>query len=264
MSGPVVVTTIFTASRASGARVLAESLARHHPGVPLVGALVGPPPPGGLPFPALPAGGLGALVHDDVMAVCCSLKPLLLLHLLDRGHPSVLYLDPDQQLLAPIPDVLERVERHALVLSPHLVRPHDARRELYVLESGAYNGGLVGVSDRPGTRRFLAAWADRVRRHPELAPGRGLNYDQRWLDLAPGHVEDLHVLRAPDVNVGHWRLPVTERPRLMHFSAFDPDRPDRVSRHSDEPPGALAPLLAGYARALRAAGWEQTRALPWH
>ena len=119
--------------------------------------------------------------------------------------------------------------------------PTTPRRELYVLESGAYNGGLVGVSDRPETRRFLAAWADRVRRHPELAPGRGLNYDQRWLDLAPGHVEDLHVLRAPDVNVGHWRLPVTERPRLMHFSAFDPDRPG-----PREPPQRRA---AGRARA---------------
>ena len=53
MSG-LVVTTILTANRASGARVLAESLAHHHPGVPLVGALVGPPPPGGLPFPRSP------------------------------------------------------------------------------------------------------------------------------------------------------------------------------------------------------------------
>jgi hypothetical protein len=258
-----VVATVLTASRASGARVLAESLARHHPGLPLVGALIGPPPPGGLPFPTVPADALGGLGGDDVMAISCALKPALVAHLLDAGHRSVLYLDPDQWLLAPIPDVLERVAAHAMVLTPHLVRPHDARRELMVLESGAYNAGLVGCAERPETRRFLAFWADRIRRHPEVAPGRGLNYDQRWLDLAPGHLADLHVLRAPDVNVGHWRLPIDTPPRLMHFSGFDPARPDRVSAHSDAPPGALAPQLAGYARALLAAGWEETRDLPW-
>ena len=257
MSG-LVVATLFTADRAAGARVLADSLARHHPGVPMTGAMLGPPPPGRLPFPVVPAGDLGLPPLGDVMAECCALKPRLIAHLLDSGNTSVLFLDPDQWLLAPIPDVLARVERHALTLSPHLVRPYDAGRELYVLRSGAYNGGLLGVSDRPEARRFLAFWADRTLRHPEVDPARGLNYDQRWLDLAPGHVEDLHVLRAPDVNVGHWRLPLDAPPRLMHFSGFDPARPDRVSRHSDAPAGPLAPLLARYADALRAAGQERT------
>jgi hypothetical protein len=262
MNGPVVA-TVLTASRAAGARVLAESLERHHPGVPLVGALIGPPPPDGLPFPTVPAEALGTLGGDDVMAIACALKPALIAHLLDAGHPSVLYLDPDQWLLAPVADVLERVAAHAMVLTPHLVRPHDAGRELMVLVAGAYNAGLVGCADRPETRRFLAFWNDRIRRHPVAAVDRGLNYDQRWLDLAPGHLDDLHILRAPDINVGHWRLPVEVPPRLMHFSGFDPERPGRVSAYSDGPPGALAPLLEAYARALRGAGWEETRSLPW-
>src|SRR5215204_4566935 len=197
------------------------------------------PSPGRVPFGVIRAAALGDTGGDDVMGVCCALKPAVVEHALDAGHASVLYLDPDQLLLAPIDDVLARVRAHALVLSPHLVRPSGAARELLVLESGTYNGGLVGCSDRPETRRFLAFWHDRATRHPELAPGRGLNYDQRWLDLAPGHVADLHVLLAPDVNVGHWRLPAAEPPRLFHFSGFDPDRPDRVSVHSGVPPGPL-------------------------
>src|SRR5215204_1119347 len=130
------------------------------------------PSPGRVPFGVIRAAALGDTGGDDVMGVCCALKPAVVEHALDAGHASVLYLDPDQLLLAPIDDVLARVRAHALVLSPHLVRPSGAARELLVLESGTYNGGLVGCSDRPETRRFLAFWRDRATRHPELArPG---------------------------------------------------------------------------------------------
>ena len=98
-----------------------------------------------------------------------------------------------------------------------------------MLAAGTYNAGLVGVSDRQETRRFLAAWHERCLRHPVAAPERGLNYDQRWLDLAPGLVEDLHVVRDASINAGHWRLPDPTPPRIMHFSGFDPRRPGRVA-----------------------------------
>jgi hypothetical protein len=251
MSAPLAIATVATRDRLAGARVLAGSLAEHHPGVPVFAAVPGATE--GEPFTPLafePPAGLSP------MAACGILKARVLGHLLDTGHEAALYLDADMAAFGPLGDLLAAVRAHAMVLTPHLVAP-GLEHERLVLVAGAYNGGLVGVRDRPDARRFLAWWQERVEQHPESDPGAGINHDQRWLDLAPGYVEDLHVLRAPDVNVGHWRLPTAVRPRLAHFSGFDPAHPELVSRHAPglrtDDAGAAGPLHAEYARRLSAA-----------
>jgi hypothetical protein len=65
---------------------------------------------------------------------------------------------------------------------------------------------VVAVGDGPEARGFLAWWRARLARHCELEVARGLHHDQGWVDLAPGFVQDCHLLRDPGVNVGHWNL----------------------------------------------------------
>ena len=118
----LVVATICTRDRLPAARVLAASLAEHHPGLPFAGVLVDGPAPA--PFATLLAADLeDERAPRELMARCSTLKPRLLEHLLEAGHGSALYLDPDQLLLAPVPDLLARVRAHSLVLTPHLTRP---------------------------------------------------------------------------------------------------------------------------------------------
>jgi hypothetical protein len=251
MSAPLAIATVATPDRLADVRVLATSLAEHHPDVPFFAAVPGTA--AGEPFTPLalePPPGLPA------MGACCVLKARVLEHLLDAGHEAALFLDADTAAFGPLDDLFAAVRAHAMVLTPHLVAPA-LEHERLVLVAGTYNAGLVGVRDRPDVRRFLAWWQARIEQHPVSDPGAGIHYDQRWLDLAPGYVEDLHVLRAPDVNVGHWRLPTAVCPRLAHFSGFDPVHPELVSRHAPglraEDAGAAGPLHAEYARRLSAA-----------
>jgi hypothetical protein len=251
MSASLAIATVATPDRRAGVRVLAASLAEHHPGVPVFATV----PEGAADEPFTPL-ALEPPPGLSVMAACCVLKARVLEHLLDAGYEAALYLDSDMAAFGPLDDLLTAVRGHAMVLSPHLVAPA-LEHERLVLVSGTYNAGLVGVRDRPEVRRFLAWWRARSEQYPVSDPGAGIHYDQRWLDLAPGYVEDVHVLRAPDVNVGHWRLPTAVRPRLAHFSGFDPARPELVSRHAPglrtEDAGAAGPLHAEYARRLSAA-----------
>ena len=254
MSAAPAVVTVVTPDRLPGARVLATSLAEHHPELPVFAALHGDAPTQGEPFTTL---RLSAPAGLAAMPACCVLKARALTHLLAAGHPAVLYLDADMAIFGPLDDLLAAVRAHPMVLTPHLVEPGALARERLVLASGTHNGGLVGVRDTPAVRRFLVWWGARAEQYPVSDPAAGINHDQRWLDLAPGHVAGLHVLRAPDINVGHWRLPAARPPRLAHFSGFDPAAPEYVSRHAPglrtADAGAAGPLHAEYARRLSAA-----------
>jgi hypothetical protein len=169
--------------------------------------------------------------------------------------------------------VFELLERHPIVLTPHLLEPlvgSDAPgRELNILQSGVFNIGMLGVSESPTSHRFLEWWKDRVYDHCRHAVAEGMHYEQRWIDLAPALFEGVLVLRDPGGNVGHWNLP--ERSgvagRLFRFSGFDPDDPAWPTRHSRrvsmEEIGPAAAMFARYASMLDDAGYQTTRHWPY-
>jgi hypothetical protein len=277
-SPELAIGTIATCSHLAFARVLGAALAEHHPELTLQLLLIDEPhdgiPAADEPFTTIPLTALGPSELPSIRfrlsahQLASLGKPWLLRHLLDQGHPSALYLDADMLVTGDLAPLLDRVRRHALVLTPHLLGPQEPERELYVLRAGAYNAGVIGVSDRPELRRFLEWWQQRIRTLPGVDLERGLHNDQGWLDLAPGFVEDLHVLRHPGVNVGHWALPARldddPAPRLVHFSGFDPLVPERLSRHDAQlQVDALEALQADYARRLLSAGHDRLRYEPY-
>src|SRR6202011_462567 len=100
------------------------------------------------------------------------------------------------------------------------------------------------------------------------------------MDFAPGLVHDLHVLRDPGYNVAYWNLPTRAVRRagegytadggplrFFHFSGYDPERPDELSRHqnrirlSEEP--ALRELCDSYRAALLAHGYGEASDWPY-
>jgi len=279
----VAVTTVITKSHLAYARVLAASLREHHPELPLLVVLADEPEgrfdPGAEPFALIALGELAIPGVDATLGtatpfeVATVAKPFALAHALDRGHGAALFLDPDTLVTGDLSELLERTSAHAAVLTPHLLAPlttrDRARRDLNIIVSGSYNGGVVGARDRA----FLRWWQARVLAECRHAPDEGVFYDQRWLDLAPGLFDDVHVHRDPAVNVGHWDLPErierdgTPPARLVHFSGFDPTTPEVLSWHAGRlavgEPRRLAPLAAGYARALRAAGHDEIRTWPY-
>jgi hypothetical protein len=290
----MAVATIVAKNYVSFARVLGESLRRHHPDVPFYALLTdeveGYFDPAAEPFSLVRLSGLGIpnlprfRFHYGRKQVAVAAKPYLLSHLLDRGFPSAILLDPDMLVLGDLDSLARHVSRHAVVLTPHLlaplVGPDRAARELTILQSGVYNGGVLGVTDTPSARQFLTWWQQRVYAHCRHDVPAGIYYDQRWLDLAPVFFDGVSVFRDPGYNVAHWNLPERnvrldgdtvlvdgQVGRLFHFSGFDPDRPRAVTRYSSrlglDSIGPAAALFRRYLTLLEKAGYHQTKAWPY-
>jgi hypothetical protein len=273
------------------ARVLAQSLQSHHREIELVvvvaDAVGDDPEAAAEPFSALSQDELHVPDLNRLRFRCTrqelvvTLKPFLLATLLERDS-SALFLDADLLVLAPLDDLFASVRAHAVTVVPHGLEPPSTpdrvERDLVLNRSGAFNGGVIGLSRTPQALSFLNWWQARLHWCCLHDVRRGMHFDQRWLDLAPGFVDDLHVHRDPGVDVAHWN--VRERAihiqngtvtaagvpcRLFHFSGFNPDVPDVPTRYhpglEPEHVGQARQLFQTYTRELHAAGWTETRGL---
>jgi glycosyltransferase involved in cell wall biosynthesis len=295
--GAPVICTIIASNYLPQARVLADSLADHLPGQRLQALLIDDPAgavdetrerfdvlsPGDLVL--APSQFAEMRAYYDVTELATSLKPSLLLTLLDRHTPrSVLYLDPDMEAFSSLQALATLGDEHAITLTPHAAKPmpRDEKQpsELDILASGVWNLGFLLVSE--GAKPFLHWWAEHLRFDALIDHGNMLFTDQRWVDLAVGCF-DIHALRDPAYNVAYWNLDhrelelVEDRYRvdgsplaLFHFSGFRAERPQLLSKFQGTRPRmllsehpVLRQLCREYADLLYAAGYEESLIRPY-
>ena len=287
------VCTIASKNYLARVRVLAASLRRHNPDVPLFMLLAdradGCFDPAAEPFEVLTLDDLGL---DDARRFCfkysilelnTAVKPHLLRLLFARhGFDRLLFLDPDILVTHDLTDVAARLERHHIVLTPNLTTPYAGARvpdETSLLQTGVYNLGFLAVRRGAPFDRFAEWWARRLYTGCQNAIERGLFVDQKWMDLAPAYFEGVYIDRHPGLNVAHWNLDeraVTwagDRPLVngepmyfFHFSGFDPAKPTLTHATftiSHRPLGAAQRLVDEYRAALLAAGHQEIRKWPY-
>jgi len=290
------VCTIIARNYLPYARVLAESLRRVHADGQVsvlvldgerAGGVNGEQPfeillPGELPLPRVDFHQMAGMY--DVTELATAIKPWLLRYLLGRERAPVVYLDPDIEVFDRLDFVVDLARAHGIVVTPHTLHPmpRDGRKpkENDILISGAFNLGFLAVGE--SALPFLDWWAERLRYDCVSAIEQGLFVDQRWMDLAV-HYFDNHVVRDPGCNVAYWNVDqralrwtgsgyeVNGEPlRFYHYSGFQPDRPDVLSRHHVVDPRnvprkgtALGRLCSDYVEQLLAAGYRECRGIPY-
>lgn len=286
--------TIVAKSSLSLARVIAQSFREHHGQIPffvlLADEVDGFFEPSREPYEIIHFDELGIEAPERLrfrhaqQPLSYAAAPYLLRHLLGRGFSSVLFIKQESLVTGDLSPVFGLLERHPIVLTPHLLRPLEGAarglRELNILQVGVFNAGMLGVGAHPVAHRFLGWWQERVHDHCRLAVAEGIHYEQRWIDFVPAFFEGVHVLRDPGCNVAYWNLPerrvevedgrvtVEGGPAcLLRFSGFDPDVPGRLTRHSDrvttQNVGPAGEVFRRYASLLLAAGFARTRNWPY-
>jgi hypothetical protein len=280
--------TIVAKPYLSHARLLGRSFREHHPEIPFFTLLAdevdGRFDRASEPYELI---GLDALDLDDgtglrfryeQQQLSYALTPHLISHLLDRGAERVVFIKQESLVLDRLDPLLAALETASVVLTPHLLEPATAPRELTILLSGVFNGGILGVAGTPDGRAFLRWWSDRLRFHCVHDVAAGLHYEQRWLDLVPGRFAGVHVLRDPTINVGHWnlaerrarigdgRVMAGDEPcRLFRFSGYSPAAPAQVTAYipgrTTADVGAAQAVFERVAAELAAAGWPESS--PW-
>jgi hypothetical protein len=223
-------------------------------------------------------------VYYDALELNTAVKPFVFKRFLaEAGVGSATYLDPDIYVFRPLKRVREGLGRAELVLTPHLTRPllgAAMPNDHAILRSGSFNLGFCAMRAGGKAADLAAWWADRCEFDCRVDLENGLFTDQRWMDLSPGFVDSLDIIREPGLNLAYWNLEGRTLARrkagwtvdgepldFFHFSGFDPSRPDVLSKHQDRvrvvAGSPLAELLADYAAAMLKNGHEQSRAIPY-
>ena len=289
------ICTIIAKNYAAHARVLAESFREVHPEgtctVLVVDDFKGFLDPAQEPFELLGIEEIGLpdpaqmAARYDVTELSTAVKPWLLRTLLARdGVETIAYLDPDIWIADSIAEVATLAGEHNVVLTPHFTTPlpRDGLKpsEEDILIAGTYNLGFIALGAGETAEALLDWWSERLERHCVVDPANGLFVDQRWIDLAPGIWPGIQVLRDPGYNVAYWNLPrrqlqrdgeavlVNGEPlRFLHFSGFDPLRPDALSKHQTRIDLATSPVLASlceeHAQRLLEHGHEEAATWPY-
>lgn len=245
--------TSISLSYLNRARVLAETVRKHHPDWTLWLCLSDREPAGvrlnlkegpfdrlvGIEELEIPDFDPWTFQHD-LVELCTAVKGPMLCHLMEHGAEKVIYLDPDIALFNSLDEVVRLLDRHPIVLTPHLTAPEETRmgigeNEIGSLKHGTYNLGFIAVSNDSEGRRFARWWRDRLIAFCYDDIAVGLFTDQRWCDLVPSLFGGTSVLRDPGYNVACWNL--TNRPieigwdgaitaggrplRFFHFTKID-------------------------------------------
>jgi GT2 family glycosyltransferase/glycosyltransferase involved in cell wall biosynthesis len=289
----VHVCTVINRAWVAHARALAESLHAQQPdarmSVLIVDSIDGFLDPAQEPFEVIGPQDIeiedfeAMSVRYDVTELCCALKPAILRHLLDRGE-TVVYLDSDVRVFAPFDGLTGALAEHPFLLTPHLLEPlpddgHEPS-ELGILLAGSFNLGFVAVCPATESDALLAWWSERLRTGSRLDPTHAMVFDQRWMDLTPGLFDCVGLLRDPGWNVGYWRAATSQfeqresqvivdgQPlRCFHFTGFELERPERLSKYDNrislESEPVLAEMCTQFAQRLDACGHTETSRWPY-
>jgi hypothetical protein len=287
-----VFCTVVTRSYLAYARVLTQSLRKHHPEARVVVLIVDETQgsAGTEEFEIVVPQELGvdrARLHEmasiyDARELCTALEPALCLHLLRRSEDPVVYLDADSRVFSRLDGVDELARKHSLVLSSHWLHPvsYLDRRgralpiydDSILLAYGQFNAGFFAVTHE--ALPFLAWWDGWLLHHCVHQLDQYLSGNQRWLDCVPSLFQH-YVLRQPGFNVAYWNLHERslskeagrylcdgEPLRLFHFSKFDPSRPDVLA------PGVVVAGLVGelcrdYSKSLHEQGYKEVASIPY-
>ncbi|HEV7493822.1 methyltransferase domain-containing protein [Baekduia sp.] len=289
------VCTIVAKNYLAHARVLAQSLREQHPDseltVLVLDDLEGYVDPAQEPYRLWGPKDLDCEPFEQmvsaysVIELSTAVKPWLLRKLLTEQDHAV-YLDPDIRVVSPLDEIRELAIEHGIVLTPHNLTPipRDGRypSEESILIAGAYNLGFIGLGQSEAATGLLDWWSERLETDCVVDPASGRFVDQKWIDLVPGIWPETHLLRDPAYNIAYWNLHartlevngdarhprIDGRPvRFLHFSGYNPDRPDELSKHQDrirfsERPDVKA-VCDLYGEALREQGFAETTTWPY-
>jgi len=288
------ICTIIAKNYVAQARVLAHSFAEHHPTgrcfVLIIDEFDGYLDPAAEPFTIITPEQIGCLefqemaLRYDVLELSTAVKPWLLRYLLGEGAPAITYLDPDIRIYSSLERLDELACAHGVVLIPHNTEPlpDDGARpnQIDILLAGVYNLGYVSLGAGPETDRLLGWWQQRLLNDCRVDPLNGYFVDQRWFDLAPALVSNCKIVRDPQYNTAYWNIhsrlfdhdgtgyTVNGQPlAFFHFSGFDPQLPDVLSRHQSRVllsgDSALVRICDEYAKEVIGAGYLETKDWPY-
>jgi hypothetical protein len=220
----------------------------------------------------------------DIFELNCAMKPYFIDFLFkEYSVKKLLYFDSDVLVTGNMGELLELLNRHPLILTPHLTAPLKdgfLPGEIEILRAGLYNMGFFGISNAPSGKKIIEWWKNRLYMDCINAVEKGLFADQKWMDLAPCIIDGVLILKEPEYNIAYWNFHCRElreedgrfytdgRPAVFfHLSGLDPENIQIVSKHQNrfqfKNIGAYRRVLEQYQELVLSKGWNDAKGWPY-
>lgn len=221
----------------------------------------------------------------DIMEFNTAIKPFAIEWLFNNStYSNVIYLDPDIFVYRKLSELDKILDNGAsVVVTPHITTPLEDKKtpnDHHMLQSGVFNLGFIAIARKREALEFVSWWGRRLKTMCYSDIGNNLFTDQRWVDLAPSFLADIHILRNPAYNVAYWNL--MQRPTkkvghglsvggvklaFFHFSGLNQAQPNIVSKHQDRlnwnDLGPYQVLFEKYRKILVDNGWGSRNTQPY-
>lgn len=183
----------------------------------------------------------------DITEFSTSLKPFLTIKLLEK-YEKVIYFDPDICIYHSIEPILNDLNNHSIMLTPHYTTPQSnllPDSDIGMMRFGSFNLGFYAIKRSEQVMCFLKWWEDRCRRFCYFETQFGLSTDQKWVSIAPCFFQDLYVSFNLGYNVAFWNLHERKISKdsqcayfvngtypliFFHYSSFDEMNPEFLSK----------------------------------
>jgi hypothetical protein len=126
----------------------------------------------------------------DLTEFCTSIKPSCFKYLFDRFQPDTcIYLDPDILVFNSFNSVFKSLEKHSIILTPHLttieVDYTGDLPESGLLYTGLFNLGFLALKNDDSAFKMLNWWEKRLEDRCFQNKMESLFTDQKWMDFLP-------------------------------------------------------------------------------
>jgi hypothetical protein len=211
----------------------------------------------------------------DLVEFATAIKPSVFEYLFARRpYDRIIYFDPDIFVYDRLDPIFDALRENFMVLTPHMTKiglsGGGAISEETILFVGTYNLGFVAFRRDERSFEVIRWWRDRLRRQGYADRLDALHVDQKWMDLIPAFFDEgVRISRHPGLNVAHWNMHERElvyragryyldgEPLVfLHYSGFDPRRPDSITGEHKQSLVTLdnmpeyRPLFTEYAKHL--------------
>lgn len=199
---------------------------------------------------------------------------LIVDHMLNAGHESVMAFDGDTEFFDSLDDLWEVLEFNCqAIATPHRLYAPPRDGKLMCLEQfalcGNYNVGFVGFANTPAVRKFVLWWMRESIDAPECNMSAGRFAEQGWYRFVGDYLDNVHICRDQGINYAFWRYDTPSDVvhcgdgsylvwdaqnedhvplRMFHYGALDWNNFQRVAVHHSrcEAGPGLMRLFEGY------------------
>jgi len=143
----------------------------------------------------------------SILELNTAIKPFIFKFLL-KNYKKVFYFDPDIVIENNLEKLVNCLDEHEAVVTPHLLTPYkdNHRPNLAdITNSGIYNLGFLGLK-RNDQNYFLEWWAEKCKYHCYNDTENGLFTDQKFCDYLPIFIKKTLVYTDCDANIAYWNL----------------------------------------------------------